>query len=204
MTSTNGVTLICDKVERDDPLRWPTSMSAPSQHAADDIEEFLAEAVHVAGQDIDLTQIQFIKTSRIAGMATHLRLRKSSAVVYAFNKVAFLLTKSKIIQNGTLNKMNIRMIPIGFHSKACKKSPLMIDKTDLVDPQEGQGIDVRCLKIHNPGSIAWDAWRNKVIASQVYPAAQAVDNMTYNLFLVMSVNKVVDGWSAYFFPWWHP
>lgn len=99
-------------------------------------------------------------------MATHLRLKKSSAVVYAFNKVAFRLTRSKITQSGAPNKMIIRMIPIGLQSKASKKSPFMIDKTDLVDPQEGQGIVVRCLKIHTPGSIAWATCLKYVTATQ--------------------------------------
>ena len=48
--------------------------------------------------------------------------------------------------------MDTKMIPNGFKSKAPAKSPFRMDRTDLVDPQEGQGIVVIRLNKHTPGS----------------------------------------------------
>jgi len=79
--------------------------------------------------------------------------------------------------------MNVRIIPKGFQSNAPVKSPFRIDRTDLVEPQEGQGIPVTRLNKHTPGSRDKDTFRWKVSISQIYPAAQAVDKSTYNLFL---------------------
>lgn len=45
------------------------------------------------------------------------------------------------------------MIPKGFQKIAPTKSPCKTESTDLVDPQEGQGISVTCLNKQTPGSI---------------------------------------------------
>lgn len=42
--------------------------------------------------------------------------------------------------------------PKGFQYKAPAISPFISEITDLVDPQEGQGMDVILLKRHMPGS----------------------------------------------------
>jgi hypothetical protein len=39
-------------------------------------------------------------------------------------------------------------MPMGFHLTEFNKSPLKSERTDLVEPQEGQGIFVKCLIIH--------------------------------------------------------
>jgi len=80
----------------------------------------------------------------------------------------------------------------------------MSDKTDLVDPHEGQGIPVNCLNIQTPSSPPPEALRLYVIASQIYPARQADDKRAYNLFLIIWFITDIAEFSAYFFLWWHP
>jgi hypothetical protein len=58
-----------------------------------------------------------------------------------------------MIQSGDRTKMAIMMTPNGFQNNAAPKSPFRIDSTDLVDPQEGQGIPVTRLNKQTPGSI---------------------------------------------------
>jgi hypothetical protein len=93
-----------------------------------------------------------------------------------------------------------RINPNGFQNNAPKTSPLINDKTDLVDPQEGQGILVTLLNKHTPNSSSIDALRLYVIKSQIYPATQAVDKRAYNLFLLIRVNIENVVFFACFFP----
>jgi hypothetical protein len=46
----------------------------------------------------------------------------------------------------------IRM-PNGFMKKAPEKSPFRMDKTERVDPHEGQGIPVTCLNKQTQNSV---------------------------------------------------
>nr|WP_255497919.1 hypothetical protein [Flavobacterium sp. I3-2] len=59
---------------------------------------------------------------------------------------SFLSTKSYKIQIGIIIKIKKIMNPRGFITKASGKFPFKIDKTDLVEPQEGQGSEVKFLK----------------------------------------------------------
>ena len=88
----------------------------------------------------------------MAVIATHLRLKTSSEFVYALNNVAFWLTTSYSIQTGAITRIAIKINPKGFHCIAPHISPFISDKTDRVDPQEGQGILVTRLNKHTPGS----------------------------------------------------
>lgn len=73
--------------------------------------------------------------------------------MYALNNVEFRLARSYPIQNGVTIRIVININPNGFQSNAFRKSPVIMDKTDLVDPHEGQGMLVMRLNIHAPGSM---------------------------------------------------
>lgn len=88
----------------------------------------------------------------MAGIAIHLRIRKSSVFRYVLNKVSFRLIKSKTIHKGVITMIITNIIPKGFQYKAPAISPFMMDKIDLVDPQDGQGMVVTCLNKQTPGS----------------------------------------------------
>lgn len=51
-----------------------------------------------------------------------------------------------------MNRTLTNKMPKGFQWNAPAISPFKSDKTDLVDPQEGQGMVVIRLKRHMPGS----------------------------------------------------
>ena len=76
--------------------------------------------------------------------------------------------------------------PNGFQKSAPEISPLKSDRTDLVEPHEGQGIVVMRLTKQSPISplLVSVPCRN-VITIQIYPDKQAVDKRMYNLFLFM-------------------
>lgn len=88
----------------------------------------------------------------MANIATHLRFRNRSEFVYTLNNVAFFLTISYSIQMGEITSIAIKISPNGFHRIAPQISPSKSDNTDLVDPQEGQGMVVILLNKHTPGS----------------------------------------------------
>ena len=88
----------------------------------------------------------------MAGIANHLRTSNRSVFKYVLNKVSFPLITSNEIQKGTTTIMVINKNPNGFQYKAPAISPLISDRTDLVDPQEGQGRVVTRLNIQMPGS----------------------------------------------------
>ena len=102
--------------------------------------------------------------------------------------MAFRPTTSYKIQIGDITMIATKINPKGFQNNAPKTSPFINDKTDLVDPQEGQGILVTRLNRHTPKSPAFDALRLYVINSQIYPVIQAVDKRAYNLFRFIRVN----------------
>ncbi|HLN74601.1 MAG TPA: hypothetical protein VK205_15015 [Prolixibacteraceae bacterium] len=55
-----------------------------------------------------------------------------------------------------MNRTLTNKMPKGFQWNAPAISPFKSDKTDLVDPQEGQGMVVIRLKRHMPGSAKYE------------------------------------------------
>lgn len=66
----------------------------------------------------------------------------------------FFLARSIKIQIGEINIIMAMINPNGFVYKDCITSPLNKDMTDLVDPQEGQGMPVACLIKHTSAASA--------------------------------------------------
>jgi hypothetical protein len=64
-----------------------------------------------------------------------------------------------MIQAGKTSKIDVSISPKGFQSIAPVISPFRIDRTDLVEPQEGQGIPVAHLNKQTPGSNDKDTFR---------------------------------------------
>ena len=71
-----------------------------------------------------------------------------SVFLYAIYNVFLFLHMSIVIQIGRAIIITLTKKPNGLISKALEKSPLIIDKTDLVDPQDGHGKPVVFLIKH--------------------------------------------------------
>ena len=63
-------------------------------------------------------------------------------------KVLFPVLQSNIIQIGIITREIIAIYPNGLISTALKKSPFMIEMTERVVPQDGQGICRICFDKH--------------------------------------------------------
>jgi hypothetical protein len=64
-----------------------------------------------------------------------------------------------MIQTGKTSRIDVSIGPNGFQSIAPEISPFRIDRTDRVEPQEGQGIPVARLNKQTPGSRDKDTFR---------------------------------------------
>lgn len=80
--------------------------------------------------------------------------------------------------------------PIGFQYSDSKMLPCKSKITDLVEPQEGQGIFVMCFIMQTPTSPLLPEIAVWLIKSQIYPAMQAKAKKVYNLFLLNGIKSV--------------
>jgi hypothetical protein len=79
-------------------------------------------------------------------------------------------------------------IPNGLIVNAFMKLPFVNDKTERVDPQDGQGIFVICFTKHTSIGLLIVCSFNMPKYSQIYPTKQAEKIIKYNLFLFKAIN----------------
>lgn len=71
--------------------------------------------------------------------------------------------------------------------------PFAKEITERVEPQDGQGIFVRCFMRQTSTDFASVRFVLMLIKSQIYPAKQEINNTIYNLLLLIVINiKLVE------------
>jgi len=100
--------------------------------------------------------------------------------------------------------MKVSRIPKGFQSIASVKSPFRIDRTDLVEPQEGQGTPVTRLNKQTPGSSAREKPGNMLASARYTLLHKPLTRVHTTCFCPYRINKEVAGFFACFFHGLHP